>query len=257
MDIQFNKIRLSDRIVAFVDCVGYPSYVLEGSEKVLLVDSGFGITDLRACIEKEYGKPILLVNTHGHVDHCGGNCFFDAAYIGAEDLTLSKQADRKTKLQMATTKISDPAVLARLEACLPEDKTYVTVVVRDGQLLDLGDCTVRCVTTPGHTQGSVCFFYEQEKILFSGDMVKPEGVWMFLQESTDMQTYLKSLQKLQKLPVEKICPGHHPVFVGREMLISLVQCAEKILADPENGQEATTFMGPCKMQSVREGAIYY
>lgn len=47
-------------------------YLIEGSEKAMLIDTGYGLGDLRSAVEKVTGLPLIIVNTHGHCDHIGG-----------------------------------------------------------------------------------------------------------------------------------------------------------------------------------------
>ena len=48
-------------------------YLLEGKEKAMLIDTGWGAGNLRACVEKLTDKPLIVVNTHFHPDHSAGN----------------------------------------------------------------------------------------------------------------------------------------------------------------------------------------
>ena len=56
-------------------------YLLEGDEKALLIDTGYGAENLREYVEKLTSKPILVVNTHYHPDHAAGNGEFEAVYM--------------------------------------------------------------------------------------------------------------------------------------------------------------------------------
>ena len=56
-------------------------FLIEGDEKAMLIDTGAGIGDLKAQVEKLTDKPLIVVNTHGHVDHTGGNMQFDEVWM--------------------------------------------------------------------------------------------------------------------------------------------------------------------------------
>ena len=64
------------------DGMGAPwMYLVVGKEKALLIDTGFGIGNLKGLAEElAEGKPLYLVNTHAHFDHCYGNCQFEKVY---------------------------------------------------------------------------------------------------------------------------------------------------------------------------------
>src|SRR5438045_8489126 len=65
-------------------------YLLEGNDSALLIDAGFGVNNLRDFVKKITTKPIILVNTHGHPDHAGGDYQFGKAYISYRDIDLVK-----------------------------------------------------------------------------------------------------------------------------------------------------------------------
>lgn len=74
-------------------------YLINGTEKALLLDTGFGLTDLKETIRQLCGhKPLIVVNTHAHVDHNSGNNQFEEVYVGRYDEPFSHQeADEKLK----------------------------------------------------------------------------------------------------------------------------------------------------------------
>ena len=62
-----------------------------GRDRALLFDTGFGFADLKTAVEEITELPLYVVNSHGHFDHMGGNCYFnEPAYIHEKDLELAK-----------------------------------------------------------------------------------------------------------------------------------------------------------------------
>ena len=63
-------------------------YLVVGEEKAALIDTGMGFPGLRQLVERLTDKPVIVLNTHGHLDHIGGNDEFDCIYLHPDDLTV-------------------------------------------------------------------------------------------------------------------------------------------------------------------------
>lgn len=64
-------------------------FLIAGEKQAMLLDTGVGMGDLKAQVEKLTDKPVIVVNTHGHVDHAGGNFQFDEVWLHADDFSAS------------------------------------------------------------------------------------------------------------------------------------------------------------------------
>ena len=71
--------------------VGFQQYLILGQEKALLIDSGMGIGSLRKEVEKITDLPVILINTHGHPDHAGGNAEFAPALMCPAEFDVYEQ----------------------------------------------------------------------------------------------------------------------------------------------------------------------
>ncbi len=104
-------------------------------------------------------------------------------------------------------------------------------LVKDGDVFELGEIELRVIHTPGHTPGSVCYYEPNRKWLFSGDTVFSHGAF----GRTDLpggnsSELIKSLEKLSKLDVEKLYPGHEePVENARMHILKALEIAKTIL----------------------------
>ena len=140
-------------------------YLVTGTEKGLVIDTGFGADDVLAAAKKATNLPLTLVNTHGHGDHIGRNDQFDETY--AHPLEHEKVA-RKNK---------------------------VIHPITEGFVFDLGGRQLEVVEIPGHTPGSVALLDRASKMIFTGDMIY-DGP-LFLQfEYSNLDDYVASMDKL-------------------------------------------------------------
>jgi glyoxylase-like metal-dependent hydrolase (beta-lactamase superfamily II) len=114
----------------------------------------------------------------------------------------------------------------------------------DGERLSLGECQLIAVHTPGHASNCVCYLWEPERLLFTGDHVL-EGVSpVILPPDGDMSAYLHSLDKLQSLNFERIAPGHGGVMERGKEAVSALRAhrlarEEKVLNALRRLQSAT------------------
>lgn len=174
-------------------------------EPVVMIDASTG-HNFKLMVEemKKLGlgpKDIsLLINTHCHFDHAGGNHFFSAA--GA---IIAIHESEAAVLEAGDEIITCAAMFGEKMPPVPVGRK-----LRVGDVVRAGELELRVIHTPGHTHGSICLYDAERKLLFSGDTVFCGGVGR-----TDLPTgneveLLNSLKALAKLEVEALYPGHGP-----------------------------------------------
>ena len=98
-------------------------YLLEGQDSSLLIDAGFGMGNLRDFVKTLTAKPLIVVNTHFHPDHTGGDFQFPFVYIGAKDVQYEKPfLDPKVVQQITRQMLRDTAVAGSLK--FPESQVH-------------------------------------------------------------------------------------------------------------------------------------
>lgn len=193
-------------------------YLLIGSDRALLIDTGLGVCNIYEQVRKLTDKSITAVATHIHWDHIGGHKYFPDFYAHEAELDW---LNGKFPLPIQAVK---SMVADRCE--LPEDfdiSNYKIfqgkpgLVLKDGDTIDLGGRIIQVLHTPGHSPGHLCFWESEMDYLFSGDLVY-KGSLFANYPSTDPQSYLASLEKIADLPAKRVLPGHHSLDIRAEMV---------------------------------------
>ena len=204
-------------------------YLLNGSERSLLIDTGLGISNIYSEVLKLTDKPITAVATHIHWDHIGGHKYFPDFYAHSEEL---EWLNGKFPLSLETVK---KMVVDRCD--LPDGfdvNGYVffqgmpTKILADHEVIDIGDREIEVLHTPGH----LCFWERNRGYLFTGDLVYKDILFAYY-PSTDQETYLVSLEKVAVLPLERVFPAHHSLDIQPEILIRMRKAFEEL---EENGK---------------------
>ena len=192
------------------------SYLIVGKNRALLFDTGMGIGDIRKVTVELTQVPIVLLNSHTHNDHVGGNWQFPTIYAMDTDFTRTNARGSREDAQ---------AELLPDEICgeLPKGfnrQTYVTrpwkigSYVHDGDRIDLGGRSLEILATPGHTPDSICLLDRANGLLFTGDTFYPAPIWLYRPE-TDLDAYDASIHKLAALaPQIKTVLGAHNIPVA-------------------------------------------
>ena len=135
-------------------------YVVEGDDKVCVIDTMNGYTDIKSYIRKFTDKPIVVVNTHGHPDHIFGNVYFDEALLNPKDLELAESFVNLPEFVDACKKYN-----LRMPPFKP---------VREGDVIDLGGKTLEVYELPGHTAGGIVQQVAKSHIREMGGIEKAE-----------------------------------------------------------------------------------
>lgn len=182
------------------------SWIVVGSEKTLAMDSGVPrVSGFREYLEEEFGRPVLMLNTHGHWDHTGCNSQFDCVWLNASDWPL---------LLMD----ADANPIYENTAQLP----YKLCNIEDGDILDLGGRKLRAIRIQGHTKGSIMLYDITTKSLFSGDSVA-RRILYGLMDWTPLSQYIDSLRALSDLEIDAIYSMHDPFALPGDLPARIIR----------------------------------
>ena len=151
-------------IISFMEGSEY-LYLLEGSERALLLDAGYGTNTLRPFVEKLTDKPILLANTHYHPDHAGGNGEFESVILHKNWRLDSGSLRPGPNLPFDITALPHP--------------DYRRTEVSDGDTIELGGRTVELMDISAHSNSSLGFLDRGERMFFCGDELEAGQVLMY------------------------------------------------------------------------------
>ena len=180
-----------------------------GEEQALLLDTGYGIGDLRSYVETLTSLPVTVANTHGHIDHCGGNSQWDAVWLNPADYALADWSCTR-EAREASADLAD-----YLEVLNYGD--YEKKPLTEGVSFDLGGRIVTAYACPGHTLGSMAFLDDKTKTLFTGDNITRRVLLITSKEAT-LANYLKMLNRIGELDFAQIVAAHVPYVMPRSWL---------------------------------------
>lgn len=196
-------------------------YLLNGSNKSLLIDTGLGICNIYDEVVKLTENPVIAAATHIHWDHIGGHEYFPDFYAHEDELNWLNGG-----FPLTIEQIKD-MVIDRCD--LPDgydvDKYKFfqgnpNRVLKDNDTIELGGRSVQILHTPGHSPGHMCFWEKERGYLFTGDLVYKDTLFAYY-PSTDPDEYLKSIDRVAILPVKKVFPAHHTLNIQPEILLRM------------------------------------
>lgn len=219
----FTVLKKSEHILHIND--GTPSFVtlILGEKHALLVDTSWGVQDLRGLVEKIVSTPYTVVNTHGHPDHCYGNFQFDEVLVPELDVDVYSEIQNYAFQREEFIKNDEQRIKF-------EPKNYPPLkTLKTGDRFDLGGITVDAVPLYSHTHGSLGYLVNEEKILVAGDAINT-NVWLFMKESLPLEDCIKTYENAKNFGFEKILGSHAKVFWTKEMLDVLILNLKKVLS---------------------------
>lgn len=163
---------------------------LVGHRDPFLLDTGAGVPEYVPLLEgylseRGWRRPSRIILTHRHRDHMGG---------------VPQLRDRFPDIRVSKLIHRDPALPGSMEH------------VPDGTTLVGEGVSLRALYTPGHASDHLCYYLEEEKAIFTGDLILGGTTTVIPPEDGDLGDYLDSLRKLQALDVKRIYPAHGPVI---------------------------------------------
>lgn len=186
---------------------------VRGRDRDLLFDSGLGHFSLRQHVPLVTEKPLIAVASHTHFDHIGCHHEFPNRAVHTAEADIL--ADPKNALTLADAYATDDMFLRQPEGWNADgyriEPAPAQHLLKDGDVIDLGDRAFKVVHTPGHSPGGIGLFERRSGIFLSGDILY-DGPLIDDAYHSDIAIYAETLEQLRTLPVTLIHGGHFPSF---------------------------------------------
>jgi glyoxylase-like metal-dependent hydrolase (beta-lactamase superfamily II) len=198
------------------------SNIFKIGDTVIDSGTGFNFTRLYQVLKmlKIQLKDIKhIVNTHCHFDHIGGNGYFIEADVAIheQDAEVVEKADaKKSYADFFDGKLKPREVNIRL---------------KEGDKVSVGGMDLEVIHTPGHTPGSICLYDRSGRILFTGDTVFSDGIGRTDMPGGSDQHLQSSLEKISKLEVKTLLPGH-----GNSLSLESPRILGEIISGPPEAE---------------------
>ncbi len=199
-------------------------YLLEGKDKALLIDTGWGAGNLRAHVERLTDKPLIVSNSHGHLDHSGGNGEWDSVIMlpgGKDDIYTCHRA---------------PFDLSALP--YPD---YECKFVKDGDIIELGERSIELMDISAHSNGSLAYIDRKNGFIFVGDELESAQVLMYETEAIPgvdfvldekLRAHHANTLRLRSRMLESdlIFPAHNGAPIAHSYIDDYISLVEHIYA---------------------------
>ena len=211
-------------------------YLLIGEEKAMLIDTGTGEGNIRKFVETITDKPIMVVNTHGHFDHTGGNFWWSEAWMKKESVECARES------------------FSFMEQAWFDEKDYPEYainILEDGEVVDLGNREVEVIAIGAHNEGSIALLDRKTKSVFVGDELESGQVLLFVRNENIPLAEVAALHKknMEKLKAHRteydlIWPAHNGApLVPDQYLADYIALDEELIAGTAKIAENTGGLG--------------
>jgi hydroxyacylglutathione hydrolase len=179
--------------------------IVDARKEAVVIDPSMGEREVIEAVREQGLRLVEILNTHGHPDHIFGNA-------AVKETTSARLAiHRLDEYRLGPKR---PPTQLDVPPCTADD------LFDDGQLAYLDDVELSALHTPGHTEGSTCFYLRREGALFSGDLLFKGSTGRWDLPGGDAGQITESLSRIvtSLAPETKVYPGHgERTTIGSEL----------------------------------------
>lgn len=195
--------------------------LIVGETGAILFDTMLGFDDLKGYVAGLTDFEPMVINSHCHFDHMGGNWQFDRVYMNESDFPLMELGYSRIPTLTKTLE----ADLSRMECCYTDwDKVSN---IEPETVIDLGGRTVKVIALPGHTPGCIGLLCQEKRLLLAGDALSPQYC-IFFQESLPLDVSRQTIHSLWELPFDHFLSSHFDIVFHKDIIHKFEACFDLI-----------------------------
>ncbi|MEE8345050.1 MAG: MBL fold metallo-hydrolase [Woeseiaceae bacterium] len=236
-DNWFEVYRIIDGVFAIYEPGQFEeviSFLISGEDNALLFDTGLGIGHMRSVVDQLTNLDVIVLNSHTHYDHIGGNYQFKTIY--AMDTEFTRRRALGLPHEHVAEFVSEGWVWKPLPDSFIRDKYHshpfaINRFVAEGAVIDIGGRQLEILETPGHAPDSICLIDRENRILFTGDTFYLAPLYTHV-DGSDFADYAKSAARLAGLAgeIDIAITSHNVPVVDGSYMIALGRAFEEVKA---------------------------
>lgn len=190
------------------------AYLILGNKKALLFDTGMGMDSISLVVKQLTHLPIIVLNSHTHFDHIGGN--YEFGHLLAMNTAYTRQHAQNGYPHSEIKSEVAPDAFCSERLPLLDTASYHTRpfkvwrYINDGYKIELGGREINVIATPGHAPDAISLWDAKYRYLWTGDTFYEGPIFLFA-DSTNLKDYSKSITKLAQYAAKakSIMPAHN------------------------------------------------
>jgi glyoxylase-like metal-dependent hydrolase (beta-lactamase superfamily II) len=226
------------------------SYVIKADDRNLIIDTGFNRDVCFEAMQKglsaldiDLSKTDFMI-THMHADHSGLVARLatktSTIYFSRIDARVfDKDNNWQDMIDYAQINgFPDDELMKALQNHPGYKYSPKTIpkfnLIDDDNVIEIGDYRLKCILTPGHTEGHICLYDEDKQLLFSGDHILyniTPHIESWAYRINSLKNYIESLNKVYDLPVDIVLPGHRNFFTDLKARIDELKDHHQLRAE--------------------------
>lgn len=211
------------------------SYLILGSERAALVDTGLGIDNIKRITDQLTDLPIVVLTTHVHWDHIGSHGQYAEIYVHEAEEEWLLHGIQGLSIEQIRKDVSRDITRPVPDSFQPELYTPYqgkpAGLLREGDVIDLGGRRLTVYHTPGHSPGHITVLDTSRGYLFTGDLLYDETPVYAFFPTTSPEDLVRSLERISELQgITRIFGAHNRIGLPPSLLQVVKEAAQQLRA---------------------------